>query len=128
MPSASLWLTYSATNALAWDASPDHAKLSTYRIVAARDGVMTNWSTGLILQYDPPLSPGDWTVTCLAVGTNGITSDPSNMLFVRVLPSGLFYVVQTAPTLNGPWTQIAGAIPAPTNATALFFRGELQPQ
>lgn len=62
-----------------WDASPSHSKLANYRLVATGPS-STNWNTGLALTFAPPLSPGTWQLHILAVGTNGVVSDPSNVL------------------------------------------------
>lgn len=91
---------------LAWDYSNGLANISTFRMYA--DGPsQTNWDTGKVLTYTPPLPPGLWNLTVRAVGSNGVESLDSNTLTLRVVPSQVIsYAVQWAATLEGPRTNL----------------------
>lgn len=107
---------------VAWDASPDHAKLANYRLDAS-GATITNWNAGLALTYTPPLPPGDWTLRVYAVGVNGLVSDASNALALTVPGAPVFsYTVQFWTGLA--WTNVTTMLV--TNAPEGIFRVEMR--
>lgn len=87
---------------LGWDYTNGFTGLKTFRLYG--DGpTKTNWDTGLVLRFSPPLSPGLWNLDVRAVDGLGTESDPSNVLTLYVLPTQVIeYHDQWAATLDGP--------------------------
>lgn len=97
-----------------WDASPDHDRVSTYTVYVGTNVIpSTNWQFRAIAGTNltvvvTGIWPGNWYAwaTATATGTNGLESDPSNVVpFVVLRPPTLRVrpMIQTASTPTGPW-------------------------
>lgn len=112
-----------------WSASPfSPNEPISYRLYAYPDGAGTNLvsDAGSSLSVSVPFGPGIWNLYIVAVNTNGIESDRSNVIRFSVPwpPTiRLASTIEKAQSPKGPWLPLMGeeaeVVPDGTNQ---FFR------
>jgi hypothetical protein len=116
---------------LAWDPSPT-TNVVSYSVRysnAATNTAAFGLNVGTNLTHTLSLSAGTWSVFVTARNTQGIESDPSNLLVIDVpTPPVLRLHLQGASTVTGPWTNLASlSVPVDLQLTgAAFYRGQLE--
>lgn len=108
---------------VAWDVTGEQTTISHFTLVA-EGPVSTNWST-TATRFTPPLLTGQWNLYAVANGTNGATSEPSNVLTLSVPDTNQIWriVIKATPLVNTNWYD--WKVFYATNLPDHFFR--LQP-
>lgn len=116
-----------------WGASPFSSNQKiTYRVYAYPDSGGTNMvsDAGGSLTVSVPFGPGAWNAYVVAVSTNGIESDPSNILhFIVPWPPTLKLTstIEKAQSPDGPWVPLMGeTAEVKPDGTNQFFRMKLK--
>src|SRR6185369_9757341 len=119
------------TQSLGWDLVVPAPPGATNIAIIATQGqtrLTNNHPTSATSTTFTNLTPGPWTFVGYYVTTNFTIGDPSNPMSVTVPPSFILRVtntVQVAPSLDGPWKDVATNTVDIVEEDALFMRARM---